>query len=65
MELDRLRLPLRRIEIAFDKLDLDQYLQSVEEETSLKDRLEDEHTAFGSFQRLVRHICFDIDFKEI
>ena len=46
MELNRLRKPLRDMEIAFNKLDLDQYLQPVEGEESLKDRVDDEHTAF-------------------
>ena len=39
MELDRLRLPPRDMEIGFDELDLDQYL-FVEGEESLKNRLE-------------------------
>ncbi len=46
MELDRLRKPLRDMEIAFDELDLDQYLRFVKGEESLKDRLEDEYNAF-------------------
>ena len=53
MEVDRLRRPLRDMEITFDKLDLDQYLQLVEEEDSLKDRLEDEYTAFRTVCRAV------------
>ena len=40
MELDRLRLPLRNMEIVFDELNLDQYTP-VEGEESVKDRLED------------------------